>query len=300
MQKKNIFISLFFILIFLSSSFCQDMMDLFKDSAQTANYTYATFKTTRIVNGQSIENPSKGVLLFMISHRFGQLNQGAYEFFGLDQSSIRLGLEYGIGDRLAIGAGRSSYDKNFDGFLKYKIIRQQTGKRMVPLSISWYSSVSLISLKWQYPERDNYFSSRLSYVNQLLIARKFSNSISLQLTPSMVHINLVPTSKDQNDIYSIGFGGRLKLTKRLSVNAEYFYVLPGTVADAHKNSFSIGFDIETGGHVFQLHCTNSTGMFDRAFITETTGDWLKGGIHFGFNISRVFTVARPKSFKSKS
>jgi hypothetical protein len=300
MNKKSIFITLLFCLSIIKISFSQDLLDLFKDTVVTNEYAYATFKTTKIVNGQSIENPANGVLLFMISHHFGQLNSGAYEFFGLDQSTIRLGLDYGINDRLSIGVGRSSYNKNFDGSFKLKIFRQHKGKTKMPFSLSWFSCVNINSLKWQYPDRKNYFSSRLSYVNQLLIARKFNKSLSLQLTPSVVHINMVPTTNDPNDIFAIGFGGRVKLSKRLCLNAEYFYLLPGQISTSFKNSLSIGFDLETGGHVFQLYCSNSQGMFDKAFIAETTGDWLKGGIHFGFNISRVFTLKQPKTFKAKS
>jgi hypothetical protein len=295
MYKKSILL-LFISCILYGKIYAQDLMDLLKEEAPGKEYTYATFKTTRVINGHSIENPSKGVLLFIISHRFGKLNDGAYELFGLDKSSIRFGLEYGIGDRLALGIGRSTYNKNFDGFIKYKICRQHTGKKNMPFSISWLSDINVNSLKWQYPERKNYFSSRLSYVNQLLIARKFSPGFSLQLSPTFVHNNLVALHNDQNDIYSVGIGGRIKLTKRISMNAEYYYLLPGKTADTYKNSFSLGFDIETGGHVFQLLCTNSQGMFNKAFITETSEEWLNGGIHFGFNISRVFTVKKPKSF----
>jgi hypothetical protein len=267
------------------------LFDLFNDSNNVTNYTYASFKTTRIVNGHSIENPSKGVLVFIISHHFGKLNDGAYEMFGLDRSTIRFGLEYGLSERLCLGAGRSTYQKNVDGFMKYKILRQSTGKNTMPVSLSYFSSISVNGLKWQYPERPNYFTSRLSYTHQLLLARKFSNSFSLQVMPTLVHRNLVQTIKEENDVFAVGIGGRLKLTKRMSINGEYFYVLPGYVADHYYNSLSFGLDIETGGHVFQLHFTNSQGMFEKAFITETNADWLDGGIHFGFNITRVFTIA---------
>ncbi len=291
--------TLWLLVVFLLSSKLlfgqEDLMDLFGEEEPTTDYATATFKTTRVVSGHSIENPANGVLLFTISHHFGRLNQGAYDFFGLDQATIRLGLEYGINDRLSVGIGRSTYQKTFDGFLKVKLLRQSTGVRNMPLSVSLFSSSDLFSLKWQDTERSNYFSSRLSFVNQLLIARKFSESFSVQLTPTYIHKNLV-VEKGTNDNFAIGIGGRYKITKRLSINMEYFHNLPGYVADNFENPLSVGVDIETGGHVFQLHFTNAQPMFERAFITETMGKWNNGDIYFGFNISRVFTIKKPKEF----
>jgi hypothetical protein len=296
--KKLIALAVLSFYVAISHSYAQDLMDMLGDDKPTTEYTYATFKANRIINGQSIENPANGVLLFTISHHFGQVNSGAYNFFGLDQSTIRLGLDYGINDFISIGIGRSSYKKTYDASIKAKILRQSSGERNMPVSISWYSSMDLDSYKWADTSRTNYFTSRLSFTHQLLIARKFSNSLSLQLTPTFVHKNLVPTAKSQNDIFSVGLGGRYKLTQRLAVNAEYFYLLPGNEADTYENCFSVGLDIETGGHVFQLHFTNAQPMFDRAFITETNGKWSKGDIYFGFNISRVFTIKKPKTFKN--
>jgi hypothetical protein len=275
----------------------QDLLDLLGEDEPTTEFTYATFKTTRIINGHSVENPADGVLLFMISHRFGKLNSGAYDFFGLDQATIRLGFEYGIGERLSVGIGRSSYQKAYDGFVKYKILRQSSGDRTMPLTMTWFSSMDLFSLKWQDTERKNYFSSRLSFVHQLLLARKFSDKFSLQVSPTFIHKNLVLTEAEDNDTFAMGVGGRLKLTQRVSVNAEYFYLMPGSVADNFVNPLSIGFDIETGGHVFQLHFTNTQPMFERGFITETRGKWTNGDIYFGFNLSRVFTIKKPAEFR---
>jgi len=261
------------------------------------NYTTATFKTTRIINMHSVENAAAGVMDFRISHRLGFINTGPYDLFGLDQALMRFGLEYGVTDRLMVGVGRSNVNKAYDSFLKYKIIRQGSGKRNVPLSVSYFASAVCNTVKWADPNRDNYFSSRLQYTHQLLIARKFNNDLSLQLTPTLVHKNLVPTLKDKNDIFAVGFGGRYKLTQRFSVNGEYIYVLPNQITSTYYNSLSLGVDIETGGHVFQLHVTNSTGMTERTFINETTGSWGKGDLRFGFNISRVFTVRKPKELR---
>ncbi len=279
-----------------------DLMNLLNDNEakQTVNYTYATFKTTRIINSQTIEQPAKGVLLFLIQHRFGKLNTGAYELFGLDQATIRLGLEYGITDRLSVGLGRSSLQKTFDGFVKYKVLRQSTGARKMPVSMSYYLSSSITSLKWSdmgVDGRNNYFSSRMAYTNMLLIARKFNSSISVQLMPTLLHKNLVPTEQDANDIFSMGIGGRVKITNRMSINAEYFYTPPSQISYDFDQPLSFGFDIETGGHVFQLHFSNARAFFDRGYLTESQGKWNLGDIYFGFNISRVFTIVKPEQFK---
>jgi hypothetical protein len=193
-----------------------------------------------------------------------------------------------------IGVGRGTYEKIFDGFSKFTLLRQSSGERVIPVSVSVMTSVALKSLKWTDQSRTNYFSSRLSYVGQLLVARKISQGFSIQLMPTYVHRNLVATELDPNDLYAIGAGGRMKLTKRLSLNAEYYY-LANPKAYMSQNVYdplSIGIDIETGGHVFQLIFTNSVAMIEKGFIGETTGSWAKGDIHFGFNISRVFTLKK--------
>jgi len=299
---KNILILIFLLGISLPKIYAQDdlmkMLDDESKKEKKKEYVTATFKTTRLINGHSTENVAPGVLDLRISHRFGMINKGAYELFGLDQASMRIGLEYGISNRLMIGVGRSTFQKQYDAFGKFKILRQASGgKGSSPISLSAVSTVMLKTLKWEDPKRQNYYTSRLTYVNQLLISRKFSEGLSLQLMPSFVHYNLVTSVTDPNDIFALGAGGRIKLSKRLSFNVEYFHVLPVSLVEGEnykltgtKNSLAVGFDIETGGHVFQLNFTNSTGMTEKTFISETTGDFFKGDIHFGFTISRVFTV----------
>jgi hypothetical protein len=270
-----------------------DLLSMLEEKEEpTTEYAKASFKTTRVINSQSIENVGGGVLDMKISHRFGFINGGAYELFGLDDATIRIGLDYGISDRLMVGWGRSSFEKTYDLFAKYKILRQSTGKVSMPITMSWFASTAITTLKWQEPERKNYFSSRMYYTQQLLIGRKFNDNFTLQLMPTFVHRNIVKNENEKNDVYSLGAAARQKLTKRLAINAEYFYVAPDQINERYKNSFSLGFDIETGGHVFQLHFTNSTSMIERGYITETVGNWLKGDIHFGFNVSRVFTIKK--------
>lgn len=267
----------------------EDLLSLIEEP-ETTNYTYATFKANRVINLHSVENTAGGVLDFKISHRFGFLNGGFYDLFGLDQASIRIGADYGLTNNLMVGFGRSSYEKTYDGFIKYKFLRQSTGARRMPITAALMASTAIKTVPFSEPDRENYFSSRMYYTFQAIIGRKFSEGFSLQISPTMVHRNLVKTWDESNDVYALGVGGRIKLTKRMSINGEYIYVMPGQLAPDYRNSLSVGLDIETGGHVFQLHFTNSTSMIEKGFVTESVGNWLDGGVHFGFNVSRVFTI----------
>ena len=255
-------------------------------------FATATFKSTRIVTGHSIERMTTGQLDVRISHRFGKVNSGLYDFFGLDGANTHLGLEYGITDWMMVGIGRGSYEKTYDGFLKFSLLRQSKGKRTMPVSLSYLASTAISTLKWDGSGSLNFWD-RVSYVHQLLIARKFNERFSLALNPTYVHRNMVGTEMDPNDLFAAGAGMRFKLTKRLSLNAEYYYVIPPMNdyrSEETYNPLSIGVDIETGGHVFQIHLTNSLAMIEKGFIGETTDKWLDGGIHLGFNISRVFAL----------
>jgi hypothetical protein len=274
-----------------------DLMKMLDDETEKEkkpDYATATFKTTRLINGHSVENVAAGVLDFRISHRFGYVSGGAYELWGLDEASMRLGLDYGLSKRWMIGVGRSTYQKQYDGFTKFKFLRQSSGSRSMPITLSAIGSIMYKSLKFDNPDIQNYYTSNLYFSGQLLIARKFNESLSLQLMPTVVHYNLVPDATVPNDLLSVGAGGRIKLSKRTSLNLEYYYQLPDYKFEGTTNSVSIGFDIETGGHVFQLYCTNSTGMTERTYINETTGNFFKGDIRLGFTISRVFTIVKPK------
>lgn len=271
-----------------------DLLSLLGDEEETTEYATAAFKTNRVINLHSLENTAAGVLDFKISHRFGMLNRGAYELFGLDAATIRIGGDYGITDRLMIGIGRSSFEKTYDGFVKFKLLRQSVGKRKMPVTAAIFASTAIQTLRWQNPDRENYFRSRLYYTFQLILGRKFSENISLQLSPTLVHRNLVEVASEANDVLALGGAGRIKLSKRIALNLEYIYVLPDQLAPGFGNSLSLGFDIETGGHVFQLHLTNSTSMIEKGFVTQNSGKWGDGGIHFGFNVSRVFTLKRQK------
>jgi hypothetical protein len=262
---------------------------------KTTEFTSATFKATRILNGHSIERTNEGQLDFRISHRFGKINSGAYEFFGLDQAHIHLSLEYGIKDWLMVGIGRGTFEKTVNGFIKFSMFRQSRGIRNMPVSISYMSGTYINGLRWEDPENDIEFPHRLSFAHQLMIARKFSPGFSLQFTPSYLHQNLVSSSSDPNDLFAIGAGSRIKLSKRISLNAEYFHLFKPdneALTNAIHNPLALGIDIETGGHVFQIIFTNSIGMEENAILGHTTGRWLDGDIHIGFNISRMFQIKK--------
>jgi opacity protein-like surface antigen len=269
------------------------MLNGMKDSAKSEK-VIATFKSTRIVNAQSVETVGGGVLDFRIMHRFGTFNKGWYEFWGLDNASMRLGFEYGITDNFMIGVGRSTTGKTYDGFAKWRILQQTTGgARNMPVSLTLFGSAALKTLHID-PARDAYFPGKLTYSTQLLIGSKINNKISLELMPTYIHRNLVDSLVEKNEVIAIGFGGRYKITRSIAINFDYFYTPKGQLSITYKNPLSIGIDIETGGHVFQLHFTNSTGLIEKQFITETTDTWKNGGILFGFNLSRVFTIRKHK------
>lgn len=304
-MKNKIFLIFGILILMLSGNLQGQDLDVLlnAETKPTVNYTTATFKATRVINGHSIQQMKKNQLDFRISHRFGTLNEGAYGLWGLDHSNIHFSLEYGVTDWLMLGGGRGSLNKIYDGFAKFRILRQSTGAKTMPVSLSYFSSMEITTEHFPTTPiqltdststpRINYTSSRFTYVNQIIIARKFNDKFSFQLTPTWVHMNLVPTELNLNDIFAIGAGARYKVTKRMSVNAEYYYKIEPNakyIEPRTYNSASIGIDLETGGHVFQIMLSNSIGMREGTFIPKTTDNWLDGGIHLGFNISRVFTL----------
>jgi len=217
--------------------------------------------------------------------------------WGLDQAGMRMSLDYGVTPWLTVGGGRTNVGKAYDGFLKIKILRQSSGSVERPVSVSLVSGGIASSLRWDQPDRKNYFSSRLTYYHQLLIARKISEEISLQLTPTMLHRNLVANPEIPNDLWALGTGGRLKLSSRVSANLDYIW-LPKAAELNVRNNLSLGVDIETGGHVFQLHVSNGRGLNEGQFIAGSVGNWNDGTVYFGFNLSRVFTVREPRALSS--
>jgi len=263
---------------------------------QSVQYAYGTFKSTRVINGHSNERMPEGQLDVRIEHRFGLINQGYYNFFGLDESNTFLSLEYGIKDWVMVGINRASVDKTVSGFTKFSILRQSTGAIEMPVSLSVLLESNVEGNKWQYPDRNNLFSSRIAYASQVIIARKINENLSLQFSPIWIHRNLVHAVIDKNDMFALGFATRYKTSRRTSFNIEYYPVNSQSWdhQNTYRNSFSLGYDIETGGHVFQFMISNTTGITEKAFVTETTGKWMNGDLHIGFNISRVFSLKKQK------
>lgn len=291
MKIKYIF--LFILLTCLGGRFYaqDDLLDMLEDQIEEEPVEVAyTFKSTRVINSHSIERMKYGQLDFRINHRFGQVNLGWRELWGLDQAKISFDFGYGVTDWLMVGFRRSTYKKLYDGSLKFSILRQTTGAKTIPIALSYYTNIGINS---EEDEEGFPFTQRLSYTHQILVARKFSEAISLQVMPAFVHRNLV-NFDEENDAIAIGIGGRYKFVRRVAFTFEYFWSTAAADNENIYNPLSVGFDIETGGHVFQLFFTNSQVMEESGFLTETTGSWLDGGIFFGFNISRVFAVAKPR------
>lgn len=291
MKKFNITILAGFALMVLQvTCYAQDdLMSQLETQPEKLPVT-ATFKSPRVINGHSVETRTSGQLDFIINHRFGRLNSGIQNFFGLDEAWIRLGLEYAVTDHFTLGVGRSSFKKTYDGFLKYKVFSQMQGGGS-PVSVTALVS-SAIDTQKPAGGLDLDTQHKMAYVAELLIARKITPGLSLQLMPTWIHRNLVASSQEENDIYAIGIAGRQKITSRTSLTFEYYHQLNNETPALNHNAIGIGVDIETGGHVFQLHLTNSRALVEKEFITNTTGDFFGGDIHFGFNVVRAFQLKR--------
>jgi Membrane bound beta barrel domain (DUF5777) len=273
-------------------AFSQD--DLLKELEQTESTStdpvISTFSGTRLVNSHSVETRSKNVLEFIITHRFGTLNSGAYEAFGLDNSVIRLGLEYGITDRLMVGIGRSSSDKTLDYFVKYKALRQSES---MPVTLTAFASAAYLGLKNDLTKQLNTMD-KMAYTTQLVVARKVSSRVSLQVSPSLLYRATVDQAETVNNLISLGFGGRFKITKSIALIPEYTLRFNDKSDSPYQDVIGLCVEFETGGHVFQLVFTNTVGMVERQFLGETTGDFFDGDIHFGFNITRAFQLGGKK------
>lgn len=284
-------------LLFSLTGQAQDLLaELDKQTTKEPQYAIATFKSTRLINGQTVETKGEGALEFIFAHRFGPISSGAYELYGLDQAYVRLGLEYGVTDRLGFGFGRNSEDKTMDAYVRYKAIRQRMDGGGSPVTVTAFGIAGLkTSPRTEDASYDIQLEDRMSYTTQLIIARKFNSALSLQLVPSLVHKNTIdPTLGEKNNQFALGFGGRLKVTRSVALTTEYYHRFDVPANNAYYNPLGFGIDIETGGHVFQLVMTNSRGLTERAYITETNGDFFAGDISFGFNVTRTFQLKKQK------
>lgn len=270
------------------------MLAVLEDSAKSREPVTGAFKSSRVIQAHSIEMLHKGNLDFRILHRFGPLNQGAKEFFGLDQASMRMGFDYGLSNNLTIGVGRSTWRKEYDGFIKYRILQQSRGQKSVPFSLAGILGAMIrtapeTTLSGYKPTA----ADRTSYYFQLLIGRKFSEIFSLQLSPLVMHQQFVEDPRSANTLFAMGGGARLKITRRMAIMLDYHHVTGGLPAERY-NPLGLGVDIETGGHVFQLHFSNAVGMNERAFLADNSEAFFKGDIRFGFNLSRIFKLGKDK------
>jgi hypothetical protein len=288
-MKSLIYVFPLTLLFFTGSLFAQDLSGIMDqmDEKETEEPTIEkTFRTPRIVSMHSVENPAPRELIFNIEHRFGKINTGFYEMFGLDQATMRLGFDYGFSRWLGVGIGRSTFQKTYDIYAKARLIGQG-GVINFPVTIVYFGSASVNTLRNVYPTNNNGFSDRFAVVNSLLVARKFGEVFSLQVSPIWLRSQfLLETQAPANDV-SLGMAARVRVLPRVHINLEYIHeIFDDGVLD--KNPLSLGFDIETGGHVFQLFFSSTQGTFEKAYLINTNETWATGGVYFGFNITRVF------------
>ncbi len=268
------------------------------DSINTCNMYSATFKTTRLINAQSVETAKNHSLDFRISHRFGNVSMGGHSLYGLDAASdIRFAFEFGVSSQLTMGISRSRIAENLEGLIKYRLLEQREDGKM-PMSVTLFANTTLTPAK-DYSSTLDYalFAHRMSYTYQVLIARKFSRNFSFQLMPSLVHRNFITDPADKNDLISLGAGGRLKFSRRSALVVDYFYNINPMNSTRSSNPYltfynplGIGWEIETGGHVFTIMFSNSAGIIENEFISNTTDSWMKKGFKFSFDISRSFSL----------
>lgn len=262
----------------------QDDLLMELDSTQVANtYATATFKGLQIVTLQTTKMPAKKEFYFVVSHRFGTVKDGISEFFGLDMATTKIGGVYGITDGLAVSVSRHTMLKVYEAGIKYRLARQSDD---FPVDIVGYNTIDVNTFleEEEYPNIE--FADRLTYISQVLISRKLSDKVSLELVPSYIHRNLYEPLIENDSQFSLGVGGRVKLSKRLALNLEYAYNFD--MPDFYSKPLSVGLDIETGGHIFQLLFSNSQSMTEAGYLTHAAGDWGDGDFFFGFNLYRVF------------
>ena len=273
----------------------ESLLKALEDSVPAREKVAYAFKSTRVINAHSIEMLAKGNLDFRILHRFGRVNAGVSEWFGLDGASMRMSFDYGVTNNVMAGIGRSTLHKEVDGFVKARLMQQTTGPNSIPFSVVLVAGTTI----WTGPAPTAVkpsTSDRTSYYVQFLAGRKFSERFSFQISPLFLRRNLVDRPKEDFTLFAIGGGARYKVSKRIAFTADYHHAMGG-IPSSNTDPLSLGIDIETGGHVFQLHFTNAAGMNERAYITETTDKFFKGDIRFGFNLSRMFHVGGKRKQK---
>ena len=284
-MKHNLLLLLIACLTYNFAIAQDDLLGELDQEAEEQVFNYPAFKAMKIGNLQSTKVAEQGDLYMYVSHRFGTLEDGISTFFGLDNANTKIQLVYGLFKGLQIGMSRESLRKTYAGSIKWKFLNQ-TDK--FPLNIAAYSTVNVNTQieEAQYPAL--IFEDRLSYATQLLISRRINNRLSLELAPTFVRQNLVLEYFQEHDQYAMGAGGRFKINKRISFNVDYSYHLNRDSKSSFNDPLTLGVDIETGGHVFQLLFSNAQSTNEPGFISNAEGDWSEGDVFFGFNIVRVF------------
>lgn len=280
---KKIFFILFCLPLCLFAQ--EDLLDEI-DTDSINNYADATFKALKIVNFESTKLVAKKDFTLVVAHRFGSIENGFDTFFGLDDAVTRLNFIYGISDNFNLGISRSSYQKIYQGSIKYRLIRQR--ENGFPFTLVSFNAILINTALSEDNLPKLEFVNRLGYTVQFLLSRKINRNFSLELAPTFFHDNYVMVNNQENSQFAIGFGGRYKLSKRFSINMDYGLHLNRASDSPFRNPLSIGVDLETGGHVFQMHFTNAQPMNTNYFLGQSTGDWSEGNIYFGFNLSRNF------------
>ena len=270
----------------------QSLLNEVQDSIPIKEKVTGAFKSTRVINAHSIEMLHKGNLDFRIMHRFGFISTGVKQLYGLDNASMRISFDYGLSDNTTIGFGRSTFRKELDMFVKTRILQQSTGQKVMPFSLV-IAAGGLVWTEESFEPKKPNFSDRSSYYIQLIAGRKFSPHFSFQLSPILINSNTPVNIGDDKTIFAMGGGARFKVSKRIAITLDYHHPF-GKLNTVNTDPLSVGVDIETGGHVFQLQFSNATGMNERAYITQTTGNFFKGDIRFGFNLSRIFKLGKKK------
>lgn len=283
MRKAYLFYGAFLLLMNVNA-FAQDDLLSQIDSTDTNANVVAAFKAMKIVNLESTKLLGKKELYFVVAHRFGSIKENFEGFFGLDNAVTQIKFIYGITDKISLAAGRS--EQAYDFSAKYLIVSQK--ENGFPFTLVGFNSLGFNNQmkETNYPKMQ--FEDRMIYVNQVLISRKFSDNLSLEVVPTYFHENFVIDDNQDNSQFAIGMGGRYKVSKRVSVNLDYAAHLNRSSTSVFRNPLSVGVDIETGGHVFQMHFTNAQAMHEAGFLANATGDWGKGDVFFGFNLVRVF------------
>jgi len=293
-----------FVVLLSCNIYAQTADSLLKSMTDTAKVKVLnpTFKSTRIVLSHSTETQKKHDLDLRIRHHFGDIGGefgGAHTLYGLDVATdLFIGLDYGITEKLTVSIGRSKHDELYNGFLKYRLLEQGEGKSgNIPLNITLLAQMGWIAREPFNTEFDTY-SNRFSYFLQPLLSHKLSQRVSIQVAPAVLLRANTSEIRDPERLFSIGFAGRVKLTKRLSFIADYTLVnglnRPTDLTQKFYNPLGLGLEIETGGHIFSLNFMNSEYIVENSFISDTKKSWEHGGVRFGFTISRNFTL-----FKSK-